>query len=169
MHAHRTLFFVIAVLAGCDRVDGSGRPAVSMRPLAPFNAAEVSAGIEVTWTAGAQEVRVEGDDNIVPHVRTEVAGGRLHVWPDHDLHPSLPLRVQLRTTALSEATLAAGGRFLVSGVDAPSLTVRVQAGGELFADGTVDQLTAELSSGGTLDASRVLARAVHLTASAGAS
>jgi hypothetical protein len=152
---------------GCDTIEGSGRAAEERRELAAFDAVEVEAGLEADITPGAQEVIVQGDDNIVPYVRTTVEGAVLHVVPEHDFDPVVPLRITVSVPDLRRASLRAGGRVTLSDIEAAELELSVEAGGDLRAGGRVERLRADLSAGGTLDAAGLPADRVTIHGDAG--
>ena len=154
---------------GCETIEGSGRAASEQREVPSFSHVLVRAGLRADVRPGPQSVVVTGDDNIVPHVMTNVRGSVLTIEPELDFDPVVPLSISVSAPELNGASLEAGGRLDVSELDAEAFSLELNAGGKIVASGRVRHLDVSLSAGGTLDATAIASPTVTLWSSAGGS
>jgi hypothetical protein len=133
----------------CVRIDGSGHAIAQSRALDAFDLIEVSAGLQAAVSIGPEKAVVSGDDNIVPLVLTTVQNGLLRIEPEHSFEPVVPLRIEVRTPSVREASLRAGGQLELNGIDADALTLSGEAGGDIVASGSVRR-EVSTASGGTV-------------------
>src|SRR5438045_8315632 len=74
---------MIAQPLGLPQIQGSGVAKTETRTVADFTDLEVSSAVHVELAVGAATtVVVTADDNILPHVVTEVASGKLKIHID---------------------------------------------------------------------------------------
>jgi len=139
---------------GPERV-GSGVTGTDERLLADVRAVELegSLDVEVSVVPGAtQMVAVVGDDNLLPHVRTEVSGGVLHVDLDSgSYHMKQPLRVVAILPELRSVSLEGSGDIVAWGVDSSAFEVSLEGSGDVKIIGRTGDLTAGLSGSGDVD------------------
>ena len=98
-----------------DCVEGSGVPHQESRVVKPFTRVAVSGVFEVRLTVGpAQQVVIRGDDNILPHIRSEVRDGTLTVDSDRSICIKTDLRLEIEVPELagfqSDGTVALNAR-----------------------------------------------------------
>jgi hypothetical protein len=150
-------------LAACDpKVTGNGVIAVVDRPVEPFDAVDISLGIEATVTAHAavQRVTLSGDENLLQYLLTSVQAGVL-VTRIHDIAGVAsvhPLRLIAEVAALHavRATEAAIVEVQGAGSTDPAFNFEVNAAsaGHVLLQGTGGhQLSVTLSGASGLDAS----------------
>jgi hypothetical protein len=151
----------------CETIYGSGRAAEEERSVAPFRAVLVRAGLRAQISPGPQRVVVTGDDNIVPHVMTQVHGSVLTIEPEVDFDPVVPLLTIVSAPEIDGASLQAGGELTVRELDADAFSLYLDAGGTIVASGTARQLDVTLTAGGTLDARAVESPSVTVYGAAG--
>jgi hypothetical protein len=152
---------VVLLGSACTVVEGNGVPAQEERPVRSFSELEVRGDIQVIARVDPDldaqqgfEVRVSGDENLLPHVHTRVVGQRLvidteGVWLD----PQVPLEVTLRAQELRSLELASGARVRAEGMDQRSM--RVIADGhqsQAWLRGRADQVRLALTNGAQVDA-----------------
>jgi hypothetical protein len=130
---------------------GSGTASSETRAVPPFNAIVLAGSNTVTvHVGGTQEVVVRGDDNVVPHVTTEVREGTLVIGADRSFQTAEPLTVEVTVPGLVDARLAGSGQVTVEGVDADVFGATLPGSGVLRVSGSTDRLSAELSGSGQL-------------------
>ena len=159
----RHLLLSTLALAACrSQVQGNGELGVEQRTVAPFDAVEISLGIEaaVTANAAAQALTLSGDSNLLPLIRTPVEAGLLRTTLHgvDGVDPINPLRlsaqaVRLQRVKAIEASIvdvngagsaAAGFAFTVEADERSSVSLAGPGGHELIV---------KLSGGALLDAS----------------
>ena len=87
-----------AVLSGCDgglfrgkELSGSGKSKLEKRSLAGFKSVNVSGAYDVEIAVQKEPgLEMEGDDNLLPRVRTEVKDGVLSIYNDEPIRPTAP-------------------------------------------------------------------------------
>ncbi len=143
-------------LAGCSVTEGSGVRSEESRKISPFE--EIEASGEVTTRIIVDEnapeggdLKITGDDNLVPKVSTRTEGNKLVVdLGDHDVDPKLKLEVTVRTRRLgkihaqrsAEVDITTNARALLdiraretrSAKDLRARDVKLEAGGSSKAE-----------------------------------
>lgn len=108
------MVLLAAGTARAERVEGSGRVVDENRTVSDFSKIDVSAGIQVRVDAGPRSaLGLRGEDNILPHVRTEVRGGTLHIGFERDvsIRTHVPVQVALAMPALDGLSASGGSRI----------------------------------------------------------
>ena len=89
-------------VAAMDCVEGSGVPRQETRELKAFTRLTVSGVFDVHVEVGpSQRVSIRGDDNILPHIVTEVRDGTLSVGSNRSLCIKTDLRLDITVPELS--------------------------------------------------------------------
>lgn len=167
-----------ALLAGCTNFNWSSTPSVKgsgivvneTRKVSQFDRVSVSGSGQLSIVQGDQEsLTIEADDNLLPLIKSEVVGNVLNIGPEHvNLHPSKPIRYQLRLRNLKELhlsgsmkaeaqsintdqlliTLSGSGKIQVPQVQASDLNVRVSGSGDIQLAGKVNHQRIQISGSG---------------------
>ncbi|MFO0585051.1 MAG: DUF2807 domain-containing protein [Anaeromyxobacter sp.] len=145
-------------LAGCDPwVVGDGVYHEETRAFPSFVGVAVQDGldVEVTASASSQTVKVSGDENVVPHVKTEVVneaglGQTLQVKTDvAHLDSTHPLRIAVAVPVLSHVRAIEAANVEVSQAAAQSFDVHAGDGAEVHLSGAGGKHLAVTLWGGT--------------------
>jgi hypothetical protein len=178
-------FPLTLALAGCDAVfspaiPGSGISKEEARPVASFSEIEVANAIELDATIGpAADLLITTDDNILPHVRTEVEGDRLRIYLDGSYSTDLGVKVKViapelrallgsgaSTTKLSgvagdqfELDLSGASRCQLAG-DAEVLKVDLSGASQCTIEGRAKEVRIDCSGASQLDATGLTAETV---------
>ncbi len=174
----RLLLPLIAVLfCGCEGFDlaseqlrGSGKPATEQRPVSGIDAVTLSGVGDLRIEVGNQEsLRIDADDNILPHIRTEVKGGKLTIGIERgfSVHPSVPIRYALVVRQLDEVGLSGSGTISTAALRTDTMKAHVSGSGDItFDELTGKQVSAKISGSGKIKVSgRVEAEEVHISGS----
>lgn len=138
-------------LSACTMVTGNGVAKTEARDVANFRAIALSSAIEAEVTFGeAFAVTVSGDENLVPLVRTTVAGGALQVSTKGSYRTKLPLRVSIVMPALSVLEITGAARAVVQNVRAEGLTMQLSGSGVLELTGTAAAASVLISGSAAL-------------------
>lgn len=175
-------------LAWALTVRGSGVAAAEARPVAPFQALVVRGEGEVVVEQGEVDaLTVEGDDNLVPLVKSSVEDGTLTIdagqhWL-RSLDPSLPLRYRVTVRDLTSLELVGNalakipaltterltvvvdgtGVAELGALRATSLDASVDGTGRLAVDGMVTDQVVRVDGSGSYDASGLSSRVADVT------
>lgn len=93
-------------LGGCaDEVIGNGKATTEDRQLPDFSELSVSGSFDVVLQRGVSGVRIEADENLMPHISTVVKGDQLEISSDKNLI-SQGLRITVFYDRLSDIDLS---------------------------------------------------------------
>ena len=160
-----TLAIAIGFL-GCNGVRGSGTLKTESREIGSFTEVEVSGALVVRITQGDQpSLQLQGDDNLLELVSTEVSGSRLNIDTTESVRPNLPLEVDIVMVALEE--LAVSGAAEVTIVDLRSETFSFVCSGACRAQisGQTQHANILVSGAGNVNALELHADVVEVTIS----
>jgi Putative auto-transporter adhesin, head GIN domain len=182
----------LALLSGCmvavsalPTVTGSGVAKTENRTVGDFTEVEVGNAIHLDLTVGpSRTVEVTADDNLLPHVVTEVAGGRLKIYADAGTATKIGIKVKATTPTLKAVEGSGASTATVTGVQADRfrlglsgastctltgkadrLDVTVSGASRCTLTGDAGRLTAECSGASHLDATGLSAKTVDASAS----
>jgi hypothetical protein len=172
---------IVVPVVGCNGVlgpppiVGSGVPIVEGRDCTGFDGLQVSHAIkaEVEVEVGADfDVRVSGDDNIVPLVETDVLDEELRVRlrPNTRVKCATPLEITIQMPALRDVDVSGASSVIISGdvdmqsveasgaskvvaanVTAGDLDVDASGASRIELAGTCESITADASGASTID------------------
>lgn len=181
-HLHKSFFtaFTLAVLglAACDDdvIRGRGDVITQFRVVSTFDAVQVNGDFEVYLTQGpGQEVRLEGQDNVLDAITTQVDGRELEIKfkPFVNVRNHTPIRVYITNPTLAGLDLSGSSRaegqtpwtvdnlnLKVSGSGSLSLDVReanevesrISGSGSINLSGDAEDFESEISGSGNVRA-----------------
>lgn len=159
--------------AWAERVNGSGNVIDETRTVADFTKIDVGAGIQVRVDAGPRSaLGVRGEDNILPHVRTEVRNGTLVIGFERDfsVRTHAPVQVVLSMPALDGLSASGGSRLDVSTPTRDSLSIASSGGAHVHIAAAVRPraLAIEASGGSDVTVDGVSTGAANISASGAA-
>ncbi|MEO5933432.1 MAG: head GIN domain-containing protein [Duganella sp.] len=141
---------------GGSAVEGNGQGAVERRDAvvaANVDGLDINGALEVEVRVGeAASLRVEGDSNLLPLVRTDAGGGTLRVWVDGNVRSSAPLRVVYTTPRLRQIHSNGSGRLSVAGLNGGPLNLSQNGSRSVRLAGDVGRLEVRLNGSGGIDA-----------------
>ncbi len=171
---------VAAPLLG-KNIKGSGHIVTKTLPAPDFDAIDASRAVKVVVSAGASDIRIEADDNLIDLVVAETRGKTLEVTLDKkasniqnaDITVTIPanggkirsLKASSASKITSDATLRAD-RFTIeassaakikAAVEAASCSIDASSASKIALAGSAEDFTADLSSASKLDAEKFTA------------
>lgn len=166
-------------------VVGSGVRTSISRTVATFDRVDIGGEYDVVIRVGAApSVVLEGDDNLLPLIRTEVRGGTLHIDAEENLRSREPIRIAIGVAALnavhsggssdiavrdvrSEAFEASvsGSSDLTANGDFGALSASISGSGEIHMTGTADAIDGHVTGSGEMDLLEVRARSARVEVS----
>ena len=162
------------VTAGCDSaggrsmVRGSGNLASETRDVAGFTDVRVEGSGDVTLAqTGAESLKVEADDNVLPLLETTVRGGVLHlaIKPNVDIRTKTPIRYQVTVKELRGLGISGSGSIRASGVDTDRLSSSISGSGSATLAGRADALDLHISGSGSYDATELQSKTASVSIS----
>ncbi len=164
---------VLAGAARAEKVNGSGNVVDETRNVADFNKIEVGAGIQVRVDAGPRSaLGVRGEDNVLPHVRTEVRGSTLHIGFERDvsIRTHSPIQVVLSMPALDGLSASGGARLDASTPARDALAIDSSGGAHVHLAASVRPraLAIDASGGSEVSVDGVSTGALNISSSGAA-
>ncbi len=133
-------------------IQGSGVNKTETRDVPGFHAIQAESGIEVHYSRGAdQTVKAEGDDNIVPTLETKVEDGTLKISHQGNYSTKCPLVVTVQSPNLDSIQLDGACRGKFENLDTKELSVELDGGSSLDANGNIKDLNLDLSGSAKLN------------------
>jgi len=145
-----TLLFLGACSIGrTTRVVGTGSPRVDARSMGSFSAIEFSGAIDgIVEVGGLGEVIVDGDENLLPYLLTEVRGDTLHVRVERGYSLDPMPKVTVHIPNLASLRLKGSGDIAATNADSPELALSIAGSGTMRVEGVCDSLDISISGSG---------------------
>ena len=156
---------------GC--IDGSGPTVTQDINLANFTGIDLQMDADVFITQGNdQEVRIEGKQNIIDHIKRSVSGGIWEIDTDHCTRDRGDMKIFITIPDITSLKISGSGRitgqntFVVGDIDlnisgsgdidlglqADDVTGKISGSGAILLEGTGDELNMKISGSGDLNA-----------------
>jgi hypothetical protein len=137
-----------------DAVAGDGRLTTESRPVGTATELDMSGPLRVDVRVGERaSLQVEADSNLLPLIRTEVAGDTLRVWVEGNVRTNNGMRVTYTVPQLAQVRASGSGRLMVAGLNGAPLTLIKTGSGDSQLDGRVGVLNVQSNGSGDVDAS----------------
>ncbi len=147
-----------------NQIKGSGRAAHESRSVGDFHKVRDDGAANLLIQVGpAASIRVEGDDNIVPLVRTRVENGELVVETKKNFRPKNRLLVTITAPNLDAVHLDGAANVTVQNVRSDSFAVSLDGAGNVSIEGHVGTLSASLDGAGNLKLRDLQAKSASAT------
>jgi putative autotransporter adhesin-like protein len=162
----------LLVLCGCHfgGVRGSGVRKTEKRDLPSFTAIETTGAFEVQVTCQKPaSFEIEGDDNILPLIQTEVRNGVLRVSSTKGYRTSGPISLRISVPDLMSVSSTGAGKFTVSNLKNENFEIRSTGAASVIADGQSNSLKISSTGAGKIDSHDLLASKVEVTVTGAAS
>ncbi|MFS8087220.1 MAG: head GIN domain-containing protein, partial [Acidobacteriota bacterium] len=149
-----TLTSLLFLLFGCHMggVHGSGVRKTEKRDLPSFNAIETTGAFEVQVNCQKPaSFEIEGDDNILPLIQTEVRNGVLRVSSTTRYSAGNPISLRITVPDLASISSTGAGKFTVSDLKNESFEIHSTGAGLCIADGQTNALKISSTGAGKID------------------
>lgn len=135
------------------RIEGSGVAGSEAREVPEFRAVRLDGGFDVRATVGApRSVVVEGDANLLEHVRTRVEDGVLVLdFAPGSYRMHLPLRVAVTNPTLGAFEVDGAGDVELVGLRGERFGLSIRGAGDVTASGDVEVLDVSIAGAGDAD------------------
>jgi hypothetical protein len=135
-------------------ISGSGDRIEETRTVSGFTGVELATPGTLTIVVGEkEELRIEAEDNLIPHIETRVRSGKLTIETREgvNLRNTQPLRYYLTVKDLDTIVISSSGDIEVPDLEAEHFSVMVRSSGNLdMGNLAADTLTVKLSSSGDM-------------------
>ncbi len=172
-----TLFLSLVLLAlvvgGCQHfgnVTGSGKMKLEKRDVPAFTAVDVSGAYDVEIVVQKeQSLEIEGDDNLLPLIRTEVKNGVLSINNEKSFSTKHTLRVRISVPNFDAISTSGASEFNVTNVKSDEFNIEASGAGHIQISGETKALEVGMSGAVGLDAKDLKAQKVNVKTSGASS
>jgi Putative auto-transporter adhesin, head GIN domain len=131
---------LVFAFSGCRHfgkgIKGSGTIKTEKRELGAFSSVEIIGAYEIRITCQQpQSLEIEGDDNILPIIRTEVHDGVLRISNEKDYQGTSPLVVRIKVPDLQRVASMGAGDIRIAKLKNEKLDVQSTGAARIEAEG----------------------------------
>lgn len=145
-------------------VQGSGVRKTEKRNLAAFKSIETNGAFEVQVTCQqAASFEIEGDDNLLPLIKTEVRGDVLRIYNDSPYQTSRAMAVRISVPDLDTITSTGAADIHITNVKNDGLLVSSTGAGKIEAAGETKYLSISSTGAGKIDTGKLHAERAKVT------
>jgi hypothetical protein len=166
---------LLLALGGCkfsdfSKTTGSGTMKTEKRDVPAFKALDISGAYDVEIVVQKeQSLEIEGDDNLLPLIKTEVGNdGVLTIHNEKSFSTKNKLRVRLSVPNLVGVSTSGLSDIVASNIKSDDFNINVSGAGNLQLSGETYKLAVKISGAGDLDAKDLHARIVSISSSGAA-
>ena len=158
-----SLLLLTSLVAGChngilNRVSGSGNRERQKRNVASFNSISYNGAFDVNIVCQQPvSLEIEGDDNILPLVDTEVSNNVLHIKNIRDYSVSEPIKLKISVPNLEGIAVKGAGKIEVSGMKNEKFEIDANGAPTIRVSGETKLVDIETNGAGKIDTHKLRA------------
>jgi hypothetical protein len=169
-----TIIFLVALLfTGCshmrgygDQVVGSGVIKTEKRQVSSFTSVEASGSFNVEIVCQKEpSLEIEGDDNLLPLLKTEVRGGTLYLKPDKSYSTKKGIHVRVTVQNLESINSSGASSFNVTDVKNEKLNIDISGASNINVSGETKTLEMDMSGASKINTESLRAEKVTVSLS----
>lgn len=146
-----------------NQVAGSGNLQKEKRQTASFNSISTEGAFDIEVVCQKpQSLEIEGDDNILPLISTEVSNNVLHVRGLRGYSVSQPIRLKITVPDLTGVSSSGAGTFVVSGLKNEKFEIDANGAPKIRASGETKALSIDANGAGKIDTRKLRAANVQV-------
>jgi hypothetical protein len=159
------LFVLIAAVSGChrihDEIPGSGRLQKQRREVGSFNSISTEGAFDLEIVCQKpQSLEIEGDDNVLPLITTEVSNKVLHIRSLRGYSVSEPVTLRITLPDLEGISVSGAGNIEVSGIKNERFVIDANGAPAIRAAGETGVLNIDANGAGKIDTHKLRAARV---------
>ena len=121
--------YLIPLAHAQNPVNGNGTIVDQMRPLKTFSSVSLDFSADLTIVNGeTPSFTIEADENILPHIGTQVRSGKLYITQDKWIEPSQRIIIRVGAPFTSGIETSGYSDVVIEGIDGPRLQVNAGVG-----------------------------------------
>src|SRR5882724_11079722 len=157
------LLWLILLFAGChfqihDEITGSGVRQKQKREVATFTSIATEGAFEIEVVCQKpQSVEVEGDDNLLPLITTEVSNNVLHIRSNRSYSVNDPVKVTISVPNLEGISSSGAGKLNVAGIKNEKFEIDANGATNIRMAGETKFLDIDTIGAGKIDAHKLRA------------
>ena len=159
------LIALLSIASGCHRfhegVQGSGKIEKQKRDVASFTSISTEGAYDIEIVAQkAQSLEIEGDDNVLPLITTEVSNNVLHIKSLRNYSVSDPITLRISLPDLAGISASGAGNIEVSGLKNEKFEIDSSGAPKMRVAGETKVLNIDASGAGNIDTHKLRAAQV---------
>ena len=159
------LMVLISLVSGCHRIHsgiaGSGKLEKQKRDVGFFKSISTEGAFNLQIVCQKpQSLEIEGDDNVLPLVSTEVSNNVLHIKNLRGYSVSEPVTLRLSVPDLEGISASGAGKIEISGIKNEKFVIDASGAPAIKAAGETKVLNVDASGAGKIDTHRLRAARV---------
>jgi len=159
------LILLISLASGChrfhDEIVGSAKLQKQRREVGSFNSISTEGAFDLRIVCQKPlSVEIEGDDNILPLVSTEVSNNVLHIKSLRGYSVSDPVTLRISVPSLEGISATGAGNIQVSGIGNEKFSIDANGAPTIMVTGETRGLNIDVSGAGKIDTHRLRAAQV---------
>ena len=159
------LIVLISLVSGCHRIHsgiaGSGKLQKQKRDVGSFNSISTEGAFDLEIVCQKpQSLEIEGDDNVLPLVSTEVSNNVLHIKSLRGYSVSKPVKLSISVPDLEGISASGAGKIEVSGIKNEKFVIDASGAPTIKAAGETKVLNVDASGAGKIDTHKLRAARV---------
>ena len=157
----KTFVLVVTLLAltatGCHHkinagVKGSGKREVQKRDVASFTSISSMGAFNIEVVAQkTQSLEIEGDDNILPLISTEVSSNTLRIKNDQGFSVSEPIKIRISVPDLNALHVSGAGTIDIAGLKNDSFAIECDGAPTIKVTGTTKTVNINTNGAAKID------------------
>ena len=161
------LLLLISLTPAChtlhDQVGGSGNLRKEKRETAPFNSISTEGAFEIEIVCQKpQGLEIEGDDNILPLIRTDVSNNVLRVRSTRGYSTSRPITLKITLPDMVGLSASGAGTVVVTGIKNEKFEIDANGAPNVKASGETQALSIDANGAGKIDTHKLRAANVKV-------
>ena len=142
---------------GCfvGSINGSGKVTTETRPVAGISAVTLSGiGQVIIEQTGTDSLTITTDDNLLPHIKSEMSGNRLELGLKEsftNVNPTNDIIFKVTVKQLEGLEISGSGKAEATKLNPERLSVEISGSGAVAVQGTAGDLNLEISGSGAFD------------------
>jgi hypothetical protein len=159
------LLVLISLALGCHRIHheiaGSGKLQKQKRDVGSFNSISTEGAFDIELVCQKpQSLEIEGDDNVLPLVSTEVSNNVLHIKSLRGYSASEPITLKISVPDLAGISASGAGMIEVSGLKNDKFEIDANGAPTIRASGETRVLNIDTNGAGKIDTHKLRAAQV---------
>lgn len=156
------LMILVSLAVGCrqlhDGVAGSGNRVKEKRTVASFTSISTEGAYDIEFVAQAPlSLEIEGDDNILPLITTEVSNNVLHIRSKRSISPRKPISLKISAPNLEGVSANGAGRIEVTGLKNENFGLDINGASTIRVSGETKALEIDANGASNIDTHKLRA------------
>jgi hypothetical protein len=161
----------IAWAAGCRwiGVRGNGHIKTEDRTISAFNEIDASGAFVIEWESGPTAFRITTDENLFPHIESDVSGNTLRLRTHEQIWPTHGIKVVISSPTRTGARISGAVKLTAKQLTGPKFVFEASGASRVSLDGNIDELLTDMTGASELAAGGLQTKTAEIsTTGAGA-